>query len=81
MDRSHQTSITLGIELLAKYSYDLEKLTVKRAGCQHIDRDVEVTCDESNIVRLLKPMHRGGICLVVTGVAPVRISSLWVPHN
>lgn len=42
VDRSHQTSISLGIELLAKYSYDLEKLTVKRAGCQNIDRDVEV---------------------------------------
>ena len=46
VDRSHQTSITLGIELLAKYSYDLEKLTVKRAGCQNIDRDVEVSSEE-----------------------------------
>ncbi|KAL5255967.1 hypothetical protein ACHWQZ_G011245 [Mnemiopsis leidyi] len=42
VDRSHQTSISLGIELLAKYSYDLEKLAVKRAACQNIDRDVEV---------------------------------------
>ena len=43
VDRSHQTSISLGIELLAKYSYDLEKLAVKRAACQNIDRDVEVS--------------------------------------
>ena len=42
IERSHQTSLMLGIELLAKFNYNLENLNKKRAAVQHIDTDIEV---------------------------------------
>ena len=35
----------LGIELLAKFNFDMALLAEKRAGCHHIDKDVEVGTD------------------------------------
>jgi len=42
VEKGHQGSLMLAIELLARHSFDITKLTERRNQCQHCDRDVEV---------------------------------------
>ena len=62
LDKTHQTSVMLGIELLAKYNYDMALLAEKRAGCQNIERDVEVCVSGvgGNIDRYVEVILYGG---------------------